>query len=812
MIRGHRRSVPAAARSSGNGAADDADGFPFVLPRGAAESESELRYYWRLVARRRWLLLATTILGAAIAAVLTFRQPRLYVAQATVEFKQALPPGKDLDLLGRTVSVPPELARRLLATKILAARVINAEQSQGGGWIDPPSDDAAPRSILGAAWDGVQRALADGVRLARLMLERGPVERSAPQPAGGQTQWDGVDLATITAYYAHLAITPVRGTSLADIAVTHREPDVAARVANLHAQTFIDMDVETKVASLSDAQGLLGRQLKEVRAQLEASRAALADYQLTHGILSLPKESGTLTRQSLQQLNSLLTEARGERIIAEAAYRNAAATTLAQLAATLADDGLQTVRDEILSLEARHRAERQDYGPNHPDMIAIRARIDSLREQLTQAAAQARERLRATFAAARAKELDLRNDLEELSRAASNEDRELVRLSILQQDMESNEQLYTTLLDQAKEVGLVSGAYQWTNVKLVDRAVPPTAPSYPRTKRNLLLGLVLGLLGGVLCCVFIEQLDTTINTPDELVAAFDLPAFGVIPDFHRLPATPAYGRTLLAPEDVAAARRDLVTLLHPASVVSEAYRGVRTNLLFSSPDNPPKAVLVTSSQVGEGKTVTVINLAVTLTLSGARVLVLDADLRKPSCHAALRVAREPGLSSVLTGQAELHEAVVRSPLSPAVRDSADGDGWGLYVLPAGRVPPNPAELLGSQKMSALLETLKEQFDFVLIDSPPIIPVTDSVVIATKADGVLMVIRGGEWGRDVIRKGMGQLDAVHARVLGGLLNSVDVTRSGHAYYYYRHYYGYGSSYRKSYGAPYGQAPETEETRT
>jgi capsular exopolysaccharide synthesis family protein len=322
--------------------------------------------------------------------------------------------------------------------------------------------------------------------------------------------------------------------------------------------------------------------------------------------------------------------------------------------------------------------------------------------------------------------------------------------------------------------------------------------------------MFLGLLSGCFCCLLLDRLDTSINTPDDVVARLDLPAFGVIPDFRRLPAAPAYGRRLIEPEQLAETRRDLVTLLHPASVVSEAYRAVRTNLMFSSPDNPPKTVLITSSQSEEGKTVTVINLAVTLTMSGARVLVLDADLRKPSCHAALRVAREPGLSNVLTGQAELQQAVVRSPLSPRVIESSNGVG--LYVLPAGRVPPNPAELLASQRMTTLLHTLKEQFDFILIDSPPILPVTDSVVIATKVDGVLMVIRGGEWGRDVVRKGLWQLGAVHARVLGALLNSVDITSNGHSYYYYRQHYGYRSYYGKSYGEAYGQPPEADGTVT
>ncbi|MBI4514576.1 MAG: polysaccharide biosynthesis tyrosine autokinase [Deltaproteobacteria bacterium] len=807
IIRGNRGTVAALAGNGGsaNGAGSEHE---FVLPRGAAaEPEADLHYYWRLVYGRRWLLLATAMLGLAIATVTTFRQPRLYVAQATVEFKPALAPGKDLDILGRTVALPPELAKRLLSTKILAARVINTERTNGQAAFAPPANGGESRNVLAAAWAGIGSAISSAANLARVMLApaaAAPADDAAAEPK----QWDGVALNTINMYYAHTAVVPVRGTSLADIVVTHSDPVLAARIANLHAQTFIDMDVETKVASLSDAQGLLGRQLKEVRERLENSRAALTDYQLKHGILNLPKDSGTLTRQSLQQLNTLLTEAQGERIVAEAAYRNAAGMTLAQLGATLPDKGLQSVREEILSQEARYRADMRNFGANHPDMIALRARIEAMSGQLETAAGESRGRLRAVFEAARAKEDELRSSLQKISLAASNEDRELVQLSILQRDVDSNEQLYGTLLGQAKEVDLTSGAYQWTNVKLVDRAVAPSVPSYPRTSRNLMFGLLLGLLGGALGCVLIERLDTTVNTPDDIVAVLDLPAFGMIPDFQRLPAAASHGRSLVDAAQVDAAGRELVTLLQPASLVSEAYRSVRTNLMFSSPDNPPKCVLITSSQPDEGKTVTVINLAVTLVLSGSRVLVVDADLRKPSCHTALRVDREPGLSNVLTGRAELQQAIVRSPLSPQLWSSQNG--CGLFVLPAGRVPPNPAELLGSHKMTALLEQLKEQFDFVLVDSPPIIPVTDSVVIATKVDGVLMVVRGGEWGRDVISKALAQLTAVRAHLLGAVLNSVNVTRGGYSYYYYRHYYGYGAHYGKAYGAAYGQPAEPEGT--
>jgi succinoglycan biosynthesis transport protein ExoP len=749
----------------------------------STSSESEFHYYWRIFYGRRWLLAATSLIGLTIAAVYTVRQPRLYQAQATVEFKAALPPGKDLEMVKSEFVISPALVVRLLTTKVLAARVIRQAHERGTEWLGHTESAEPPAAGWRGAWDGVRAVPGKLLTAARVAL--GGAEPTTPNgKQTGPQLWEGVDFATINAYYGLISIRPEPMTSLADIVVTHPDPSIGATIANAHAQALVDMDLETKVTSLSDAQSVVRQQLDEVKGKLEASRKALSEYQSSHGILSLPKDNTTITREALQQLNKLLTEAQGERIVAEASYRNAAAMSPDEVAATLPEPSLKALRDELLSLKAKYAARLNEYGRHHPDMVTMRARMDALHDQLRAAGAQAREQLRAAFEAAQAKELGLRTNFGQLSKVASAEDRGLVQLLILQREVETNQELYATLLQEAKQADLNSGVFRWTSVKLVDRAVAADIPSYPRTRRNIEFGLFFGLLVGVLACLLVERLDTRIHTPEDVAALLRLPTFGVVPDFRRLPANGNGG----PPATTGSSNgRDLVTLLHPASIVSEAYRSIRTNVLFSSPGSPPKTILVTSSQAGEGKTVTTVNLAVSLALSGSRVLIVDADLRKPGCHRQMRVVREPGLSSVLTGQCDLPEALVLSPLF------SNGNGQALsasavYVLPAGASPPNPAELLGSRLMTQLLDTLKEQFDFVLIDSPPVLPVTDSVVMATKTDGVLLVVKGGEWGRDVVQKALGHLDAVRSHVLGVVLNCVDVTRGGSPYYYYRHYYG------------------------
>lgn len=769
--------------------------------------ESDLVYYGRLFFGRRWFLLSSALVGVVLAAVYTMRQPRLYQAQATVEFKQALPPGKDLDMVDREVFVPPALAVRLLTTKVLAARVINKLKERNEFWFHetpPRAEEPSFFRKVGGALRGILRKAWEGARVA----VGGPVDR--PSGASGDEPppvWEGVDLGTIRRYYGHVSIRPVSMTSLVDIVVTHPDPAIAAKLADLHAQTFVEMDLETKVHSLSDAQSLVRQQLEDVKEKLEASRKALSDFQREHGILSLPDNATTVTHRSLQQLNDLLIQAQGERIVAEANYRNALEKTPEELVHSLPDPALRDLRQQLLKLEAQYRARLADYGPRHPDMLKLRAELEAMEARLRAAGEQARESLKAAYEAARAREEQLRASFEALSENASAEDRELVQFLILQRDVETNQELYEELLQQAKEADLTSGVFAWTNVKLVDRAVVPTVPAYPRPRRNLALGLLFGLLAGAFLCVFVERLDTRIYTPEEVTATLDLPSYGVIPDFHKIEARRPYGRLLPGRDGGGSESRELVTLVEPASTVAEAYRSVRTNLLFSTPGRPPRTILVTSSQAGEGKTVTVINLAVSLALSGSRVLVLDADLRNPGCHRPMRVSRTPGLSNVLTGQCSLEDVLVATPV---LNGNARSNGHGLFVLPAGEAAPNPAELLGSEVMSELLAELKERFDFVLVDSPPVLPVTDSVVVATKTDGVLFVVRSGEWGSDVIQKAIAQLAAVRAHLLGVVLNCVDFTRGGYSYSYYRHYYrtyyGYG---RKEVDERHGEVSPARE---
>src|ERR1051325_7147785 len=364
-----------------------------------------------------------------------------------------------------------------------------------------------------------------------------------------------------------------------------------------------------------------------------------------------------------------------------------------------------------------------------------------------------------------------------------------IEYSLLKRDLETNRTLYEGLLEKLKEAG-VSAGLRSNNFRIVDAARKPTLPAEPNIPRNLTFALALGLTAGVGLAFVLEALDNTVHTPEQAQAISALPSLGMIP-LGSLIGEVGAPRLAVASSKEAV---ELVTQARPQSQMAESYRALRTSLLLTSLGTPPKVILVTSALPQEGKTTTSMNTAIVLAQKGSRVLIIDADMRRPSVHKALGMGPRTGLSNVLTGSAQLHQAIVRSTLIPT-----------LYVLAAGTPPPNPAELLASSHMKDVLAELREQYDHIVVDTPPTLSVTDAVVMSTRADAVVLVIRSGQTTKQALRRARDLLMQVNARVSGVLLNAVDLTSPD--YYYYYEYQGkYGSRYYQEDELPYG----TDET--
>jgi len=374
----------------------------------------------------------------------------------------------------------------------------------------------------------------------------------------------------------------------------------------------------------------------------------------------------------------------------------------------------------------------------------------------------------------------LRASFEKQKQEANKLNESAIEYSLLKRDVDSNRTLYEGLLEKLKEAGVTAGLRS-NNFRIINAARVPTSPSEPNIPRNLSFALVLGVISAIGLAFLLESMDNTVRTPEQAQAISGLPSLGMIPLGSKSTSRGAAGKrlALTASKEVV----ETVTQVRPQSQMAESYRALRTSLLLSNLGAPPKVIMVTSARPQEGKTTTSINTAIVLAQKGVRVLLVDADLRRPSIHKTLGMGPRSGLSNVLTGSATLQQTITTSPILP-----------NLFIMPAGTPPPNPAELLASSNMRDLIVELRELYDHIVIDTPPTLSVTDAVVLSPRADATILVIRSGQTTKQALRRARDILTQVNAHVAGVLLNAVDLTSPD--YYYYYEYQGkYGQYYQE-----------------
>ncbi|HEY1401521.1 MAG TPA: polysaccharide biosynthesis tyrosine autokinase, partial [Terriglobales bacterium] len=416
--------------------------------------------------------------------------------------------------------------------------------------------------------------------------------------------------------------------------------------------------------------------------------------------------------------------------------------------------------------------------------------LKEIDRQLQSETNKAVDHLKGQYLAALQRENMLRGSFEKQKQEANKLNESAIEYSILKRDLDSNRTLYEGLLEKLKEAGVTAGLRS-NNFRIIDAARVPTSPSEPNIPRNLSFALVLGVISGVGLAFLLENMDNTVRTPEQAQAISGLPSLGMIPLGSKSANHGATGKrlALTASKEVV----ETVTLVRPQSQMAESYRALRTSLLLSNLGAPPKVIMVTSARPQEGKTTTSINSAIVLAQKGVRVLLVDADLRRPSIHKTLGMGPRSGLSNVLTGSATVQQTIATSPILP-----------NLFIMPAGTPPPNPAELLASSHMKDLLAQLREQFDHIVIDTPPTLSVTDAVVLSPRADATILVIRSGQTTKQALRRARDILMQVNAHVAGVLLNAVDLTSPD--YYYYYEYQGKYSQYYQEDPADTGNEAE------
>jgi len=539
----------------------------------------------------------------------------------------------------------------------------------------------------------------------------------------------------------------------------------------------------------------LSKQLVDLQIKVETSQEKLVKYQREHEILGID-EKQNITTAKLDELNRELTAAQSLRMEKESIYRLVqngdsdsvvAAAEIETVAAKSGSTLLEKLREQEADLKIQIAQLSTQFGPAYPKLAQLNSQLKEVQAQTQEEIRKSVTRVRGDYLAALQRENMLHAALEQQKQEANNLNESAIDYSLLKRDVDTNRTLYEGLLEKLKEAGVTAGLRS-NNFRIVDVARVPTAPSEPNIPRNLAFALALGLTTGIGLAFILEGIDNTVRTPEQAQVISALPSLGVIPLGSRN-STEIGSRTrltLASPKEAV----ELVTQSRPKSQMAESYRALRTSLLLSSSGGPPKVILITSALPEEGKTTTSINCAIVLAQKGTRVLLIDADLRRPSIHKTLGMGPRAGLSNVLTGSSKLQHAIVPSTILP-----------NLFVLPAGTPPPNPAELLASSNMNDVLEALRGQYDHIVIDTPPTLSVTDAVVMSTSADRVVLVIRSGQTTKQALRRARDILLSVNARLCGVLLNAVDL-HSPDYYYYYEYQSRYGRGY-------YEDTPENAE---
>jgi polysaccharide biosynthesis transport protein len=575
-----------------------------------------------------------------------------------------------------------------------------------------------------------------------------------PAPAAGPDE-TARQSPVIDAFLRRLTVAPIRNSRLVDLRFQSKDPALAAMAANTVARQYIQQNLEFKFLSSKEASDWLSQQLGEQRKKVEESEQALQRYREKGDAVAL-EDRQNIVVQRLSDLNAAVTKARTERIEKEALYRQLEAiqhnqSALDTFPAILSNSFIQSIKTQLAEMLRQQVQMSDTLGEKHPDMVKLASAIQSARSSLQVEINKVVQSVRNEYLAAQTQERALASSLEAQKTEALGLNRTGIEYGVLSREAESNRQIYQSLLQRTKETN-ISGELKTSNVRIVDEAEVPRKPVFPKKSANLLLGLLGGAVAGIGLAFFLEYLDNKIKSPDEIKGFLQIPFLGLIP---AIKITEQQGRGVGIP-----------------SQFGEAFRVVRTNVLFSSPDEGPRSVVVTSTAPGEGKSLVASNLAMAFAQSGNRVLLVDGDMRKPRVHSIYGLTQEPGLSSLLVGSAKASDAV-RTTQTP-----------NLWVLPAGPHPPNPAELLGARRFKDLLGNLNNHFDWVIVDSPPVMAVTDAALIARLVTGVVYVIGSEQTSRYAAREALEQLSATRGRILGAVLNRVDLNRNP---YYYSHYY-------------------------
>ena len=749
--------------------------------------------YWSIIVKRRRIILILFFLISSVGAYFSLTATKLYTANATIKIEPQSP-----QVTGVGALVPNEAAQwggaydyyqtqfALLKSRPLAARVIqDLSLDSNSAFTNVRVSSPNPVDHL-ISWSSRMMGALSGY-LGLLLRSNAQFEQSESNDdvakLGTTEIGSSVPPSLIRRYLGFLAITQLPKTRLVKVEFTTPDPALSQNLANAHAESFLRISLESRFNLSKEAREFLEQKKNEFKQKMEKSEGALNRFRREHGVVSVDKGENIVVDR-LVDLNRQLTLARAQRIESESLYRTVENKNSQDVSEVMKQGLIQQLKSNFANLEAERARVATIFKPDHPRMRELTQQLDAARDALNKEVATVIGGIRSNYIAAVAKEQGLQAEAAKQQQDALRLKELAVDYSVLQEEVNANRSLYESVLKRLNETQ-VSSDVSISNMQLAEKADRPANSSGPNISIYLTAAMLSGLVFGVGVAFLQEYADSTVGTPDDVWRSVGLSTLGVVPHLKYLKlkisdTEERHGLCSLAKKfhlskKPSANTTDLIINHKPISTIGESYRSIRTSLLLTQAEKPPQVILLTSPSPGDGKTVTTINLAIALAQDNYSVLIIDADMRKGCCHSRLSLRNGKGLSAVLTGGVSLHDSIQRTSVA------------GLCLLSRGVVPPNPNELLGSMKMKGLIQELRRSYQFILVDSPPIIGLSDAAVLSVVSDGVLLVLNAEGTSTTAAQSAVERLDTVHAKLLGVILNGINLKDP--VYSYFRNYESY-----------------------